>query len=103
MLRCEIKLQVLFRVIWDILQLSIWKSCHSGQGSVAMGKQKLHHLTSWQLLQLVEEEKLRDRYWKRTVRWGLLNWLGNKLIIFLFLSLFLFLFLFHKSGTLVFA
>lgn len=99
MLRCEIKLQVLFRVIWDILQLSIWKSCHSGQGSVAMGKQKLHHLTSWQLLQLVEEEKLRDRYWKRTVRWGLLNWLGNKLIIFLFLSLFLF----HKSGTLVFA
>lgn len=57
MLRCKIKLQVLFRVIWDILQLTIWKSCHTGQGSVAKGKQKLHHLTSWQLLQFVEKKK----------------------------------------------
>lgn len=85
MLRCEIKLQVLFGVIWDIFQLSIWKSCHSGQGSVAMGKQELHHLTSWQLLQLVEEEKLRDKYWKMTVHWGMVDWLGNKLTTLLFL------------------
>lgn len=67
MLRCEIKLQVLFRVIWDIFLLSIWKSRHSGQGFVAMGKQKLLHLTSWQLLQLVEKQTLSDRYWKMTV------------------------------------
>jgi hypothetical protein len=60
MLRCEIKLQVLLRVIWDIFQLSIWKSCHSGQESVAMGKQKLHHLTSWQLFELVGKKTWRQ-------------------------------------------
>lgn len=88
MLRCKIKLQVLFRVIWDILQLSIWKSCHSGQGSVAKGKQKLHHLTSWQLLQFVEKKKrkkhLRDRYWKMVIHKGLVNWLGNNYSSFCF-------------------
>lgn len=68
MLRCKIKVQVLFRVIWGILQLSIWKSCHSGQGSVAKGKQKLHHLTSWQLLQFVEKEK------RNTLETGIGRW-----------------------------
>lgn len=39
MLRCEIKLQVLFAVIWDTFQLSIWKSHHLGHKSVAMVKE----------------------------------------------------------------
>lgn len=70
MLRCKIKLQVLFRVIWDILQLSIWKSCHSGQGSIAKGKQKLHHLTSWQLLQFVEKKKRKNTLETGIGRWS---------------------------------
>lgn len=81
MLRCEIKPQVLFRAIWDLFQLSIWKSCQSGQGSAAMGKQKLPVLTSWQLLQLVEEENLRDRYWKTTAHQGLVTWLESEFIL----------------------
>lgn len=70
MLRCKIKLQVLFRVIWDILQLTIWKSCHTGQGSVAKGKQKLHHLTSWQLLQLVEKKKKKKTPYRQVLEDG---------------------------------
>lgn len=31
------KLQVLLRVVWDILQLTIWKFCHSGQKACCYG------------------------------------------------------------------
>lgn len=74
MLRCKIKLQVLFRVIWDICSWQYGNPVTQGRDSQVKGKQKLHHLTSWQLLQLVEKKKK-----KNTLETGIGRWSFTKI------------------------
>lgn len=82
MLRCKIKLRVLFRVIWDILQLTIWKSCHTGQGSVKPRETKASPFDKLAVVTVSRKEKKKKTPYRQVLEDGhspgLVNWLGNK-------------------------